>query len=289
MVKFNDKKKRKNNCVISFDADRTLPVKLLNEKNIKAVFIALHGQGGEDGSIQGMLEFLGIPYTGSEILASALAMNKIMAKKIFKSYGFPTPEYQVINKKNKKNKKILHYPIVVKPNAQGSACGVSIASNDKELNSAIFEAFKFNDEVLLEKYIPGRELTVGILGDKALPIIEIISKKKFYDYEAKYTPGKSKHIVPAKLSLELTKKLQNTALAVHTALGCRDYSRVDIRMDNDNNFYILEINTLPGMTNLSLLPDAAKSAGIDFPDLVEKIVKMANKRGNKDLNNGKKI
>ncbi|MBI5206163.1 MAG: D-alanine--D-alanine ligase [Candidatus Firestonebacteria bacterium] len=252
-------------------------IEKLKKENIKVVFNAMHGTFGEDGCIQGLLEVLGIAYTGSGVLASALAMNKVMAKRIFINSGLETPIYQVIKKEEIDYKMNLKFPIVVKPVSQGSACGVNIAGNNKELKSAIKEALELGEEVLIEKYIPGRELTVSILNDETLPVIEIIPRNKFYDYEAKYTKGMSEHVVPAKISRSLAKRAQSTALCAYRALGCRDYSRVDLRLFN-NDLYILEVNTLPGMTDLSLFPDAAKCAGIDFPDLVEKILKMAIKR-----------
>ncbi len=272
--------KKKGYKTICIDVDSTLPEKIFREKNVKCIFNALHGTYGEDGRIQGMLDIIGIPYTGSGILASALAMNKIMSKRIFEACGLPTPAYQILEKNQKSYKTKFDYPIVVKPSSQGSACGVNIAFNKNEFNLALKEAFKFNNEILLEKYIPGRELTVGILGDMVLPVMEIVSKNKFYDYECKYTPGMSEHIVPAPLSGELTKKIQKLALDAHRCLGCEDYSRVDFRMDKENKFYILEVNTLPGMTDLSLFPEAAKKAKIEFPDLIEKIIDLAIKRRN---------
>ncbi|MBI5417224.1 D-alanine--D-alanine ligase [Candidatus Poribacteria bacterium] len=276
--------KSKGYKVVCMNLDADLPENLKKE-NIQIAFNALHGPGGEDGCVQGMLDILGVKYTGSGVMASALAMNKIMAKRIFIASALPTPVYQIINKNQKKYKITLNFPIVVKPSSQGSACGVNIVSNNKELKDALNCAFKLDDEALLEKYIPGRELTVAVLGDKVLPIVEIVPNKKFYDYEAKYTMGMSKHIVPAKLSKELTKKIQKIAYEAHKSLGCMDYSRVDIRLNEKNEPYILEVNTLPGMTDLSLFPDAARSAGISFPDLIEKILKMATEhetRGTKD-------
>lgn len=267
--------------VSSFDVKNKRSLAELLKKKFDVVFLALHGKFGEDGCIQALLEGAGIPYTGSGVLASALAMDKIFSKKIFEFEGIPTPPYQVVRRASfvvrRKNFQIkLQLPVVVKPSCEGSTIGVSIVKNKKELRSAIQLAFRYDDEVLIEKYIEGREISVGILDEKPLPVIELKPRRKFYDYQAKYTAGMCEHIVPALLSEKTYKKAQEFALRSHRVLGCRDYSRVDMRLDKDK-IYVLEVNTIPGMSKLSLVPDAARAAGIGFGKLVGKLIELALK------------
>ncbi|MFH1259905.1 MAG: D-alanine--D-alanine ligase [Elusimicrobiota bacterium] len=238
-------------------------------------YIALHGPFGEDGKIQAILELLNIPYTGSDVLASALTMDKIFTKKIFAQAQIPTPEWLALsNLREIKNKKIP-VPSVVKPATQGSALGISIINKEKDLLPALKIAFKLSAQVLIEKYISGREFTIGILGEEALPIVEIISSSQFYDYKAKYQKGKSTHLVPAKLPVKLYRELQRLGLLAHRALGCKAVNRIDLILDKRNKPYFLEANTVPGMTKTSLLPDAAKSLGISFNQLVLKIIEYS--------------
>jgi len=261
-------------------------VKLLDD--IKAadpqvVFIALHGRFGEDGVVQGMLEYLGIPYTGSGVLASALAMDKVASKRIFAHHGIYVPRYSILRRggwtlPGEIPLDSLSYPLVVKPAAEGSTIGVSMVETPDGLDEAVDEAYKYGDMVLVEEFIDGRELTVGILGGEPLPVIEIIPQTGFYDYKSKYTPGLTSYEVPAVLSRETCLLVQDMALLAHRALGCQGASRVDFRLSQDDIPYVLEVNTIPGMTETSLLPKAALAAGISFRELVLKILESALER-----------
>ena len=258
---------------IPIDAGPDLPLKL-KKHAIDFVFIALHGPGGEDGTVQGLLEVMEIPYTGCGVLASALAMDKIAAKIVFDSLKIPTPSWQVVE-----NMKVLpqakHYPVVIKPATQGSALGVSIVNNKKELAKALKMAFSLDSRVLMEQYIKGTEITVGILGETALPVIEIVPKGRFYDFKSKYKPGQAKHLIPPRLQSGVIKEAQSIALKAFKALGCRAVSRIDLIVDKEQQPWVLEINTIPGMTETSLLPDAARAAGLSFNNLVLKIVEYS--------------
>ena len=246
------------------------------------VFIALHGRFGEDGVIQGVLEYMGIPYTGSGVMASALAMNKVASKRLFSYHGIPVPRYSVFRREGwtlpgEVPLDGLNYPLVVKPAAEGSTIGVNVVKEEGELESALRNAYRYGDTVLVEEYIEGRELTVGILGDEPLPVVEIVPKGGFYDYKAKYTPGMTRYEVPARLSQETFMMTQHMAILAHRALGCKDVSRVDFRLSPDGTPYALEVNTIPGMTETSLLPKAAMAAGISFRELVLRILESALK------------
>jgi len=262
--------------VRGIDVDRNI-VENLKKYKIGFAFIALHGPLGEDGTMQGLLEILGIPYSGSGVLASALALNKIYAKRVFAQAGIPTPKWAVVDKLQVTSYKLqgLKFPVVVKPAAQGSTIGVSIVQEKKDLIPAIKKAMKLDKEILLEEYIPGKEVTVGILGERTLPVIEIVPKSKFYDYRAKYAPGGSEHIIPARLEKRVAKKTAEIAFKAHQALGCCAYSRVDLRVDRKGQPWVLEINTIPGMTKTSLLPEAAGAVGISFNQLVLKIIEYS--------------
>ena len=253
--------------------------RLIADESIQVIFNGLHGKGGEDGSIQGLLEILGVPYTGSGILASALGMDKIASRKIFVYHGLPVPEFFVLFSRARKTFQRGHVPFplpwVVKPSREGSSVGVSIVESENEIEAALQEAFKFDGETLIERYIRGRELQVGILDDTALGIIEIRTKRKFYDYAAKYVPGLSEHVFPAPLDDGMTQLLRDYGLAAHRALGCQSYSRVDFLLDEKNRPFLLEVNTLPGMTETSLLPEIARGVGIPFDRLVERILSSA--------------
>lgn len=256
-------------------------ISLIKSFNIDCAFIALHGRFGEDGTIQGILEDLKLPYTGSGVSASRLAMDKIASRKIFEQNGLKVPRYSEINKTSYLSSQFsalssqLGFPLVIKPATQGSSVGLSIIESENELNNAITLAFTFDQKAIIEEYIRGRELTVGILEGKALPVIEIIPKKMFFDFEAKYKPGLTDYIVPAPLDEGITKKTMDAALSAHKALGCSGFSRADIILGEDNQVYVLEINTIPGLTSTSLLPKAAKKAGIEFGDLCLKLIELA--------------
>jgi len=246
------------------------------------VFIAMHGPYGEDGTVQGMLDLLGIPYTGSGVLASALGMDKPMFRKVINAEGLPTPKWVVLNKGENLNKiwQKLRLPVVVKPSAQGSSVGVTIVRKMEDLSDALNKAFNFGPQIIIDEYLPGTEVTCGVLGNEkpvALPVVEIIPKKEFFDYEAKYQPGMSEEIAPARISRKLTKKVQDLAIKVYKAIGCRGFGRVDMIIFKGKP-YVLEINTIPGLTPNSLLPKAAKAAGISFSDMLDKIIGFALER-----------
>ena len=252
---------------------------LIKSKNINCAFIALHGRFGEDGTIQQILEGLSLAYTGSGVSASKLAMDKIASRKIFEKNGLMVPRFKEIKKSSLNNnseiKNIFGFPVVIKPVSQGSSLGLSIIKTEEDLNSAIDFAFKFDERAIIEEYIRGRELTVGILDNLALPVIEIVPKKMFFDFEAKYKPGLTDYIVPAELEEVIAKKTMAAALLAHKLLGCFGCSRVDIILSEDSHPYILEINTIPGLTSTSLLPKAAKTLGIEFGDLCVKLIELA--------------
>ena len=250
---------------------------------VDVIFLALHGGQGEDGTVQALLDLTGKPYTGSGVLASALAMNKSMSKKRFEREGILTPEWFLIedtelssiNSLAERIEKSFNFPCVVKPNNQGSTVGLTVVSKKQDLKKAFDCAQEYSSHILIERYIAGRELTVGILGDTPLPVVEIIPEHGIYDYECKYTHGKSNYICPAEIPEEKTKEIQAIGLKAFKALGCEGYARVDFRYGEDGRFYCLEVNTLPGMTATSLVPKAAKALGISFPELVDRIAKLA--------------
>ncbi|MCX5712799.1 MAG: D-alanine--D-alanine ligase [Candidatus Omnitrophica bacterium] len=253
--------------------------RLLKSRDIDCAFVALHGKFGEDGGIQEILDDLNIPYTGSGVSASRLAMDKIASRRIFQVYGLSVPGYEILNKffynKNRYKYHKFNFPLVVKPATNGSSIGLSIVEKPGLLDKAIKLAFDYDDNIILEEYIKGRELTVAILNDKALPVIEIVPKRKFFDYQAKYKYGLTEYLVPAPLSDGVKKKVQLCALKAHRILGCFGCSRVDIMLDDRSRAYVLEVNTIPGLTQTSLLPKAASKAGIDFAQLVLKLVGLA--------------
>jgi D-alanine-D-alanine ligase len=247
--------------------------------NIEIAFNALHGKFGEDGAIQGLLDIMGIPCTGSGTLASAMGMNKIISKTLFRAYGLPVGPFMVISREDREGLKTaereIGYPLVIKPSSEGSSVGVSLVHGREGLGPAAKLAFQYDPEVLVEKYIKGMEVQVGILGERALGAIEIVPKDAFYSYKAKYEKGGSEHFFPARVPDEVYRRTLDAGLLAHRALGCRGYSRVDFIIDNDGVPYILEVNTLPGMTATSLLPEIAQGAGIPFPSLVEEILRLA--------------
>lgn len=257
------------------------------------VFIALHGKGGEDGTIQGMLEMLGLPYTGSGVLASALAMDKAMTKRLFRSAGIPVIEDLLVRRGQPLDPVALTsgvcrllggFPVFVKPNAEGSTFGCTLVASSAELPAAVETALKYDHMALIERYVRGTEITVGVLGNtgdseglEALPVIEIVPKAAYYDYESKYAEGGSEHIIPARLSEALLRRAQETALRCHELLGCRGMSRTDMIVAGQE-LYVLEVNTIPGMTPTSLLPQAAAHAGIPFAQLLDRLIESALRR-----------
>ena len=240
-----------------------------------AVFLGLHGGIGEDGTIQAMLDLAGIPYTGSGHLASALAMDKDLSKQLFRQAGVPTADWLMAPAPAAEVKARLGFPVVVKPSKQGSTVGLSVVKEASGLAAAIAEAFEFDDEVMLEKFVPGRELTVGILGGDALPVGEIVPKHEIYDYECKYTPGMADERFPAALTSDETADVQDAARKAFRALKLGGCARIDFRLAPDGTCYCLEANTLPGMTQTSLVPQAAAAAGLSFPELCDRIVRLA--------------
>jgi len=265
--------KKRGYNVVTIDVGRNLPLQLL-EKDIEVAFIALHGRYGEDGCVQGLLEIMGIPYTGSGVAASAISMDKVLSKKIFNYHRIPTPPGRIY-RTGEDLPRDISYPVVVKPAREGSTIGVSIVEKEEDLPMALTRASEYDDTILLEEYIEGMEITAGILADRPLPLVEISPVGGFYNYEAKTTKGLSEYIVPARLSSQLEERIKDIALKAHKAIGCHYVSRVDFRVDRDNNPYVLEVNTIPGMTETSLLPRAAKEAGIGYDDLVESILNSA--------------
>lgn len=259
-------------------------INLISPAEIDVAFLALHGKYGEDGTIQSLLELKGIKYTGSKVLSSALAMDKIMSKILFEEYKVPTPKWFHFKKNEFTEKEInkliikkFGYPVVIKPNDQGSTVGLTICKSSDQLDKAIHNAFEFSDRILVEEFIPGRELTVAVLENSALPVLEIKPKHGIYDYECKYTAGMSEYIVPAEIPDEISISLQKIAVQAYDSLRCEVYARVDFRLSNQNEPFVLEVNTLPGMTSLSLVPKMAKAVGIDFEQLVEKIITLSLK------------
>lgn len=257
-------------------------VEAIRELQPDVVFNALHGRGGEDGTVQGLLEWMGTPYTGSGVAACALSMDKHLTKKLLAAEGLPTPAWDVFDLTGGTLPLLpgsLNLPIVVKPRSSGSAVGVQIVKTHEAWTKAMIDASSRTPEVLAEEYIPGREFTCGVLGEEALPVVEILSQDEFYTYDAKYTPGGSRHLVPAPIDGDLSARLQNLALTVHRLLGLRDYSRTDFIVTKEGRPTILEINALPGLTATSLFPDEAQHAGISYEALVERLVQYALARG----------
>jgi D-alanine-D-alanine ligase len=265
--------------------DRDIDVALRQEQ-IDVAFVALHGRWGEDGSIQGMLEMLGIPYTGSDVLASALAMHKGKAKELFRLHNLPTPAYYTLCAREATDLPGRHgdfgFPCVVKPIREGSSVGVTICKSLDELAPAVERALCFDDEILVERFINGKEVSVAILDDRALGAVEIAPRTGFYDYANKYTRGATDYFVPPRLSPERYRGVLAQALRAHTALGCSGATRVDMMVSDSGNEFILEVNTVPGLTPTSLLPKIADAAGISFGELCEYMLasaSLATRRG----------
>jgi D-alanine-D-alanine ligase len=266
--------------VSRIDVDRDVAATLRARKPDVALNV-LHGRPGEDGTLQGLLEVLGIPYSHSGVLASALAMKKDIAKSVLKSAGVPVPGGMVAARKEAAKRHLLPPPYVIKPVAEGSSVGVFIVREDhkhppQELTRA---DWAFGDQILVEPYIPGKELTCAVMGDRVFGVIEIVPTVKFYDYEAKYAPGGSRHLLPAPIAADVYREVQRLALAAHRALGCRGVTRADFRFDDSlgaKGLFCLEVNTQPGMTETSLVPELAAHAGTSFADLVRWMVEDAS-------------
>jgi len=247
--------------------------------DVEIAFNALHGKWGEDGTIQSLFELSSIPYTGSGVLASSISMNKAFSKVMFKHYDVPTPEWFVVDKENINLNdidqfitKTFDYPCVVKPNDQGSAFGLSICYGVDELNEALNTASSYSSTIIVEDYISGHEITVGVFGHHCYPVLEIKPKHEFYDYTCKYTHGMSEYEVPANFPEKVLKLIQEQALKAFSAVGCKVYGRIDFRLSENMQPYCLEINTLPGLTSTSLLPKTALADGISFDELIHQII-----------------
>ena len=276
--------KRQGLKAVGIDVGPDVARKLISQK-IEVAFVILHGKYGEDGTIQGLLEMMNIPFTGSGVLASALAMHKGYSKKIFKEEGIPTPEFLWVKSGDDLEKAAyqaqdeLGLPLIIKPLEEGSSIGVAIVKNYQDAVAGFIKLHRKYGELIAERFIPGMNITVGILGSgqraRALPILELIPKNEFYDFKAKYTKGMTEFIIPARLPGSLYRKAQETALAAHHVLGCNGWSRVDAIVDRAGTPFILEVNTLPGMTDLSDLPAEAKVEGMSYDDVVLEILASA--------------
>ena len=270
--------------VTRYDPATDLAILAQDAPSIDVAFILLHGLYGEDGTVQGYLELLGIPYQGSGVLGSAIAMDKNLAKIMYKLHGLPVADWEMAHPEDTQTPKRLldrlQLPLVIKPVRAGSSLGMSIAGTLEELATGITAAYEHDSQVMVEQFVKGREITGGVLGNEeltALPLVEVIPNKefRFFDYNAKYQPGASRELCPAPISEELSKKAQQLALAAHRALQLRGYSRTDMILTDKGDFYLLETNTIPGMTSTSLLPQAASAFGLDFPALLERLIELA--------------
>jgi len=250
------------------------------------VFIALHGKKGEDGTVQGFLDLLDIPYTGSGVAASAICMNKILSKKMFSFENIPTADYMILDKHFLDEAEVnidalidnMGLPMVIKAATQGSSIGTFIVRKREMIEKAIRDALTFDSEVLAEKFIDGVEITASVIGNQTavvLPLIEITAVNEFYDYESKYTPGMCSHIIPARIDQSASKEIEQIAARTYEAFHCRGFARIDLIVDKKGDPYVLEVNTVPGMTEMSLVPDAARAAGMEFEQLVDHLVKLA--------------
>jgi D-alanine-D-alanine ligase len=239
------------------------------------IFLAVHGGALEGGTLQAVLDVIGVPYTGSGPLASALAMDKDLSKRLFRATGVPVPAWFMAPVGAEDVTTALGWPVIVKPSKQGSSVGLTLVRKAQDLGDAVTLAARYDDEVMAEQFIPGRELTVGVLGDVPLPVGEIVPKHELFDYETKYTPGMSEETFPAKIDTLLARQLQEYALMAHRALKLSGYSRIDFRVSPEGDIFCLEANSLPGMTRTSLFPQAAQAAGIPFPELCERLARLA--------------
>ncbi|WP_314154419.1 D-alanine--D-alanine ligase [Rouxiella badensis] len=273
-------------CIDAHAVDtKTVSVTALKEQGFGKVFIALHGRGGEDGTLQGVLEHLGLPYTGSGVMASALTMDKFRTKLVWQSLGLPVSPFVALNKKQldqagqgalRDKINALGLPVIVKPSREGSSVGMSKVNAPEELLPALEEAFRHDDDLLIEQWLSGPEYTVAIVGDQVMPSIRIQPAGIFYDYQAKYISDETQYFCPSGLSAEQEQQLSDLALQAYRALDCSGWGRVDVMQDSEGNFNLLEVNTSPGMTSHSLVPMAAKQAGLSFPQLVARILELAD-------------
>jgi D-alanine-D-alanine ligase len=274
--------------VVLIDAAEDLHASIKSQ-NVEIAFIALHGGHGENGAVQGFLEVLGIPYTGSGVLASAVAMDKEASKKIFRYHDIPVPPFRILHRSELPGStdalaagcliggSMVDFglPWVIKPSAEGSSIGVHIVKNVEEVEGALSDAFRYGDTIIIEQFVKGKEIQIGILGQKVLGGVEVRPTLEFYNYEAKYTPGLTNYILPPEVNDDEYRKLKDTALRAHNALGCAGATRVDLILGESGKAYLLEVNTIPGMTETSLLPKIAGLAGLQFADLIEEILKSA--------------
>lgn len=264
---------------------RDVPVLSLKEQGFTKAFIALHGRGGEDGTLQGVLEFLDIPYTGSGVMASAITMDKLRSKFLWQGCGLPVSPYVALTRKQMDagidgevadSIAALGMPLFVKPSREGSSVGISRVNHASQLHAALVEAFRHDDEVLVEAFLSGPEYTVAVIGDQIMPSIRIQAASEFYDYQAKYISDDTQYFCPSGLNDEQEAELSQLVIAAWRALGCSGWGRVDVMMGGDGRFYLLEVNTSPGMTSHSLVPMAAKQAGLSFSQLVVRILELAD-------------
>ncbi len=269
--------------ILRYDPKSDLGKLVADAARIDAALVILHGPFGEDGTVQGLLELLNIPYQGSGVLGSAAAMNKVVAKKLYEKEGLPVPPYQVYNNSETVDSKaccdIIGLPLVIKPAEGGSSIGMSIVREEKDMTAALTHAFSYDRAIVVEKYIEGVEITGGVIGNdnpEPFPLIEIIpgAKYTFFDYEAKYTPGATKEICPARIDETLTEKAQQCAVKAHQALCCKGYSRTDMILNPEGDIFVLETNTIPGMTPTSLFPQAAEAGGFSFTQLLDRLIEL---------------
>lgn len=268
--------------VVSLDPANKQDLKRLIDEDFDVAFLCMHGKGGEDGTLQGFLEVIGLPYTCSGVQGSAIAIDKAKSKVMYTLKGVPTPKAETLEKGEDLDINAIieniGIPCVVKPATEGSALGVEIVEDEAKFGEALEKVFQIDDLVIVEQFVAGTEITVAVLGNDeptALPIIQIVPKGEFYDFESKYAPGGSQHICPAPLDEALTAQIQDYAIRAHKAIGCRGVSRSDFIIDANDKPWILETNTIPGMTATSLLPDAARAQGISFPELCTKLIEFA--------------
>jgi D-alanine-D-alanine ligase len=284
-ARVEDALKRLDHEVVAIDVALDL-IRRLREAKPDVAFIAMHGRDGEDGTVQELLEILGIPYTGSGVLACVRAMDKVLAKHLMVEEGIPTPEFFAFNETAFRElgagealpaiEERLEFPIVVKPSSQGSALGIKFAGSADDLPAALVSAFSYDSRVLLERHVDGRDLAVSILDDEALPVVEAVPRdEEFYDFEARYEIGRTNFVCPAELPAGVTEQAQELALRTYRLLGCSAFARVDLMLDTGGELTVLEANPIPGLTETSLLPQAAEAAGISFDELVGRIVELA--------------